>query len=75
MLQITDWDTFHDAFAATLGFPGFYGRNMDAWIDCVTSVDRDDGMTAVRSSAHLSVDTAPARRVGQAIHIRRREAG
>jgi hypothetical protein len=22
-----------------LGFPDFYGRNMDAWIDCMTSLD------------------------------------
>jgi hypothetical protein len=44
MSQISDWDTFHDTFAATLGFPDFYGRNMDAWIDCLTY--EDDGMTA-----------------------------
>jgi barstar (barnase inhibitor) len=36
---ITDWDTFHDAFAETFGFPTFYGRNMDAWIDCMTWLD------------------------------------
>ena len=39
MSQITDWETFHDTFAQALGFPGFYGRNMDAWIDCLTSAD------------------------------------
>jgi RNAse (barnase) inhibitor barstar len=41
--QITDWESFHSVFAETLGFPGFYGRNMNAWIDCMTRVD--DGMT------------------------------
>ena len=51
MSQISDWDAFHDTFAATLGFPGFYGRNMDAWIDCITSADQDDGMTAVTVAA------------------------
>lgn len=45
--QINDWDTFHDTFAATLGFPSFYGRNMDAWIDCLTYRDEDDGMAAM----------------------------
>ena len=25
--RITDWDSFHDIFAETFGFPGFYGRN------------------------------------------------
>jgi hypothetical protein len=37
--RITDWDTFHTVFAEVFGFPGFYGRNMDAWIDCMTWLD------------------------------------
>jgi RNAse (barnase) inhibitor barstar len=37
--RISDWDSFHDVFAEALGFPSFYGRNMDAWIDCLTSAD------------------------------------
>jgi len=37
--QITDWDSFHSVFQAALGFPDFYGRNMDAWIDCMTLID------------------------------------
>jgi hypothetical protein len=45
---IRDWATFHDVFAAALGFPGFYGRNMDAWIDCLSYADdADAGMLAV----------------------------
>jgi RNAse (barnase) inhibitor barstar len=31
--RITDWNTFHDAFIELFGFPAFYERNMDAWID------------------------------------------
>ena len=42
-MNITDWDSFHSVFAETMGFPEFYGRNMDAWIDCMTGFD--DGMT------------------------------
>jgi hypothetical protein len=45
--KITDWSSFHDVFAETLGFPGFYCRNMDAWIDCLTYRDEDDGMASV----------------------------
>ncbi len=46
--KITDWDSFHDQFSRTLGFPGFYGRNMDAWNDCMTSLDApDDGLSSV----------------------------
>jgi len=37
--RITDWDTFHDVFAEVFGFPAFYGRNMNAWIDCMTWLD------------------------------------
>jgi RNAse (barnase) inhibitor barstar len=36
---ITDWASFHDVFTEAFGFPGFYGRNMDAWIDCMTWLD------------------------------------
>ncbi len=49
--KITDWESFHDQFAATLAFPGFYGRNMDAWIDCMTWLDDPEaGMTSVHVS-------------------------
>jgi RNAse (barnase) inhibitor barstar len=45
---ITDWKSFHSVFAETLGFPSFYGQNMDAWIDCMTSLDdADAGMTTI----------------------------
>ena len=37
--QIVDWATFHDVFAEALGFPAFYGRNMNAWIDSMTDAD------------------------------------
>jgi RNAse (barnase) inhibitor barstar len=37
--RITDWDSFNSVFAETLGFPDFYGRNMDAWIDRMSSLD------------------------------------
>jgi RNAse (barnase) inhibitor barstar len=46
--RICDWDSFHDVFAEAFGFPAFYGRNLDAWIDCLGSLDRPlEGMTAV----------------------------
>jgi RNAse (barnase) inhibitor barstar len=48
--RITDWASFHIVFAEAFGFPDFYGRNMDAWIDCMSSIGKDDGMTAVHGS-------------------------
>jgi hypothetical protein len=37
--NITDWDSFHEEFARLMGFPDFYGRNMNAWIDCLSYLD------------------------------------
>ena len=46
--NIKDWGSFHEEFARVLGFPDFYGRNMDAWIDCMSSLsDPNDGMTQI----------------------------
>lgn len=46
--RITGRESFHDAFAEALGFPDWYGRNMDAWIDCMGYLDApDSAMTAV----------------------------
>ena len=45
--RITDWDSFHDVFAEAFGFPAFYGRNLDAWVDCMSDLDEPAaGMTA-----------------------------
>jgi hypothetical protein len=49
--NICDWDTFYDVFVETLGFPRFCGRNMNAWIDCMTYLDDPEaGMTTVHGS-------------------------
>ena len=40
--SITSEDSFHDVFFERLGFPEYYGRNWDAWIDCLTYVDEPD---------------------------------
>lgn len=46
--NIRDWNTFHEEFARVFGFPDFYGKNMDAWIDCMTSLDAPEaGMSYV----------------------------
>jgi RNAse (barnase) inhibitor barstar len=40
--NIRDWPSFHEEFARVFGFPDFYGKNMNAWIDCMTSLDTPD---------------------------------
>jgi len=51
--KITDLETFHAAFNETMGFPHFDGHNLDAWIDCMSSIDDVD---AGRSSVTISPD-------------------
>ncbi len=45
---ITGWDAFHTQSQQVFGFPDFYGRTMDAWIDCLSYLRDDDGMSAIR---------------------------
>ncbi|RZI41424.1 barnase inhibitor [Herbaspirillum sp. HC18] len=43
--SINNWNTFHAECQVAFGFPDVYGRNMDAWIDCMCGLRDDDGMT------------------------------
>lgn len=58
--EIRDWDSIHSVFEKAMGFPEFYGRNMNAWIDCLTYFD--DQMTrftvADGNSLTLRIDNA-----------------
>ena len=36
---MSDEQSFHAEFQSALGFPAFYGRNMDALIDCLGYAD------------------------------------
>lgn len=36
--NIKDTETFHEEFKRVMGFPDFYGMNMDAWIDCMSDI-------------------------------------
>jgi RNAse (barnase) inhibitor barstar len=40
--RIKDWDSFHAEFSQVFGFPPYYGRNMNAWIDCMTYLNDPD---------------------------------
>ncbi|MGE5621874.1 MAG: barstar family protein [Bacillota bacterium] len=42
---IRNWRDFHRVSQVAFGFPGFYGHNMDAWIDCLSTLRDDDGMS------------------------------
>jgi RNAse (barnase) inhibitor barstar len=36
--SLTDWNAFHEVFEKALNFPAYYGKNMDAWIECMTEI-------------------------------------
>ena len=44
---LTDWMCFHDYFQKTFGFPGYYGRNMDAWNDCMSDFCYSEGLVSL----------------------------
>ena len=45
--RIHDWPSFHDVFAEAFGFPDWYGRNQDAWIDLFTGMDDAAAATGI----------------------------
>jgi hypothetical protein len=46
--SILGWDTFHSESRAAFGFPDFYANTMDAWVDCLSYLRDEDGMTRFR---------------------------
>ena len=55
---ITNWDSFHAVCQQVFGFPVFYGRNMNTWIDCLTDLDEGNGMSRfhLRSGEKLVIE-------------------
>ncbi|OBZ96159.1 barnase inhibitor [Pararhizobium polonicum] len=67
--RIVDWDSFHSVFKEVFGFPEFYGRNQDAWIDCMGYVDDpQSGMTNVC----IAPGNVLALRIDDAVDFKRR---
>ncbi|MES2128897.1 MAG: barstar family protein [Pseudomonadota bacterium] len=45
---IGDWDSFHAESRRAFGFPEFYANTMDAWVDCLSYLRDEDGMSQFR---------------------------
>lgn len=46
--ELKTFGEFHETFQREFEFPSFYGKNMNAWIDCMTSLDEpEDGLTEI----------------------------
>ena len=55
--QIVDWPSFHDVFAKALSFPAYYGRNGDAFIDCMWDIARgQDVPQRLGEDENLTID-------------------
>lgn len=46
--SILDEATFHAECKKVFGFPDYYGNTMDAWVDCLSYLRDEDGMTKFR---------------------------
>lgn len=44
---IVDWHSFHDEFQRAFRFFDGYGRNRDAWIDCMTDLHGPDSLSGL----------------------------
>ncbi len=45
---IVDFTSFHRECQAALGFPDSYSHTMDGWVDCLSYLRDEDGMTRFR---------------------------
>ena len=41
--EIKNKEDLHKQFYEVMGFPGYYGHNWDAWIDCMSCIDYHEG--------------------------------
>ena len=53
---IVDWDSFHAESRRAFGFPDTYGATMDAWVDCLSYLRDDDGMSKFRLKPNEVLD-------------------
>ncbi len=54
--KITSEGTLHDVFYEAFGFPGYYGRNMNAWIDCMSSLDSEMNTVQVKEGEFVTLE-------------------
>ncbi len=67
---LESFERFHAVCAEVLGFPDFYGRNMNAWIDCLSDIDDPTKGTTqihVETGEVLVLDVACGREIEQEV--------
>ena len=53
---IVDFPSFHRECQQALGFPDSYSGTMDAWVDCLSYLRDEDGMTRFRLKPNEVLD-------------------
>ena len=53
--EIIDWNSFHAYFKKALGFPDYYGENMNAWIDCMSYIDQEELEIKIEAGSILTL--------------------
>ena len=66
--NVTGRGALHDLFSQTLSLPGWYGRNLDALHDCLTSLNQDVTVTVAE---HELIGALGSRYVGQLMRLLR----
>ncbi|MFL6658775.1 MAG: barstar family protein [Massilia sp.] len=46
--SILGWESFHKECQLAFGFPDTYSHTMDSWVDCLSYLRDEDGMTKFR---------------------------
>jgi RNAse (barnase) inhibitor barstar len=54
--MIVGWPSFHDEFSRAFLFFDGYGRNRDAWIDCMTDLHGPKALSGLRLPAGESIE-------------------
>ncbi|MBB6612214.1 barstar family protein [Pontibacter sp. Tf4] len=57
--NLTDWLSFHKEFKRVLGFPEYYGENMNAWIDCLDELSAEEQILIHIENGKLLKEIAP----------------
>lgn len=53
--RISDEKSLHEIFAEAFGFPDFYGKNMSAFVDCLTRLDEQFSKVHVKPGEVVTI--------------------
>lgn len=67
--EIMDRGMLHDVLAVSLGFPDWYGRNLDALYDCLTDLQEDTEIQLLHESIMEEHLGEYARSLAKVIHM------